>query len=622
MSNFQLNLPTDIPWERICVSNDMIDSKICDRKTPKRWRSSIAVFKYEPEEEFQNYEGLTLSYLKVTCSITGYQEDPNEIGLKPKGFWDYWKSQAGINNYLDILQKYYPCYGAILEVAVAPKDGKVPTDKFPYFMDFSPKKRELYELVSETGETLSRSLSNLEVGKSNTSLRSHEVMDIDKGFSASGSVGVGETSISGSYSKQQEKGSRSINQDQAQNLRNTNTSQEMRELQSHTTQLSQMYHQLDSYHLGTNRGVFFIHPRPHTIQTEHTFVNGPRNIEGIQEFMFVVARPKDTGDFCVEAYLETGHIGKVPITQKQTKTDIVGLSVFENFDGKSGDDLDINNSDNSETRFKTGQTFYTPPPGWDIVSHGAITRNINIRVSECNVSEWDANHLILSGRVSARFQDDFGDNKVFPGHLDAVLTVTLEEQVPRVVENEDVLFITGRGLCCCDPKFAVVPGIVYERPVSNAKPHLSRSHASVPSDKMSILAANKMGETLKDAILKSRNDVVNRYSEGGINLPQSSFANKALVASIQSDARERISTLENLSEDLKAKVLEFNPNLSVRALLEMPLEMQKDLFDLDQEEVIELRNSLTGFNHEVKDKKLAWLTPKQRANYLDQGRRK
>ena len=32
------------------------------------------------------------------------------------------------------------------------------------------------------------------------------------------------------------------------------------------TRLMQMYHQLDSYHLGTNRAIFFMLPRPHIVQ--------------------------------------------------------------------------------------------------------------------------------------------------------------------------------------------------------------------------------------------------------------------------------------------------------------------------------------------------------------------
>lgn len=52
MSNFKLNLPTDIPWKRICVTEDMVDRVVCDNGLPPKWHSSIAVFKYVPPNDF------------------------------------------------------------------------------------------------------------------------------------------------------------------------------------------------------------------------------------------------------------------------------------------------------------------------------------------------------------------------------------------------------------------------------------------------------------------------------------------------------------------------------------------------------------------------------------------
>jgi hypothetical protein len=37
-----LRLPTDTPWERICVSEDILDSRICDEHLPSKKRTSIA----------------------------------------------------------------------------------------------------------------------------------------------------------------------------------------------------------------------------------------------------------------------------------------------------------------------------------------------------------------------------------------------------------------------------------------------------------------------------------------------------------------------------------------------------------------------------------------------------
>jgi len=37
MSANVLSLPVDIPWQRLCVSEDMIDPNVCDRNFPYRW---------------------------------------------------------------------------------------------------------------------------------------------------------------------------------------------------------------------------------------------------------------------------------------------------------------------------------------------------------------------------------------------------------------------------------------------------------------------------------------------------------------------------------------------------------------------------------------------------------
>ena len=74
------------------------------------------------------------------------------------------------------------------------------------------------------------------------------------------------------------------------------------------TLISQLYSLLQGYHVGTNRVVFFMQPRPHIQDMKFTFVHGPRRLEGIQEFFLVVNRPKSISGLCVEAALETAHL--------------------------------------------------------------------------------------------------------------------------------------------------------------------------------------------------------------------------------------------------------------------------------------------------------------------------
>jgi hypothetical protein len=73
-----------------------------------------------------------------------------------------------------------------------------------------------------------------------------------------------------------------------------------------------MYQLFNGYHLGTNRAVFVMMPRPHTVtsdsdQTEWNIVGGQRRLEGPQDVFLVVSMPRDLRGLCVKAWLDTGH---------------------------------------------------------------------------------------------------------------------------------------------------------------------------------------------------------------------------------------------------------------------------------------------------------------------------
>jgi hypothetical protein len=95
------------------------------------------------------------------------------------------------------------------------------------------------------------------------------------------------------------------------NQKTTDTSREARETLSRTTQSSQMYQLFNGYHLGSNRALFVVAPRPHTVseqsQTEFNLIDGSRKLEGIQEVFLVMHMPKDLEGFCIQAGLDTGH---------------------------------------------------------------------------------------------------------------------------------------------------------------------------------------------------------------------------------------------------------------------------------------------------------------------------
>lgn len=299
MAYQDLALPIDIPWKRLAASSDMIDEQYGDRKFPPKWKSSLSIFYHEPDDLPETYCDRKITYLKIVCSITGYQPG-KEVGIEVPLTDDRLKEDKAA-----LGEAYYPCLGALLQVAVFPKtkDGKaVPLSDFPYIIDFEPKRRELFEAVTQSAEILGRSASTLNVRKGATTTETTELA-AKIGTEVQATIGVATGKVSAEASAKKGTGI------EVSNIRTTDDSREKRETYSSSTSLTQMYELFTGYHLGTNRAVFFMVPRPHTVdRKDDTFVNGPRRLEGIQEVFLVVNRPKHIPGICFEAYLETAHL--------------------------------------------------------------------------------------------------------------------------------------------------------------------------------------------------------------------------------------------------------------------------------------------------------------------------
>ena len=316
-----ISLPVDVPWTLIATSKDMLANH--DKRFPHAmWKSSMAVFSYDPPladmpEEFPADRELT--FLKVVCSITSYVPGcgtcPQQPERSNEDYGDYstvyqaWRQKC--NAIEETEHRAYACAGALVQVAVYPAKQMDETDdpaKLAYFASFEPKKREMIEVATESGETMTQSKSDLNVRKGTTATNSIEDSDILTGVNVGGGFAGAQASVgvTGKWGTIKKSGSENVS------VRNSDSSRELREQSSHTTSLSQLYHLLNSYHLGTNRAIFFVQPRPHTVQQKEqfTFIDGPQNIEGIQEFFLILSRPIGTplDDYCVDALLYTAHL--------------------------------------------------------------------------------------------------------------------------------------------------------------------------------------------------------------------------------------------------------------------------------------------------------------------------
>ncbi len=618
MSVTTLFLPLDIPWKRRCVSDDMIDRELCEREFPYRWRSSIAVFDYEPPEEHQTYGDDVVSYLKVVCSITGFQEDPEEVGLKSKKLSSYWNDPAVIENFTKVVTQYYACYGAILEVSVGPRQTSPnaslpPLSAYPYFADLSPKKRELYELRSETGERMSRSLENINVRKGTTTTDSHEVLDVDTGFSQSAeALGIGAaTSFQGEW------GTRDMTSDEMINMRTTDSAREQRETFSHSTQLTQMYHQLNSYHLGTNRAVFFMLPRPHIIESERTFVNGPRVIEGIQEFFLVVVRPKSAPDFCVEAYLETGHIASVPQEEYETSTAPLDLTVQATITEEQGDQWDCWDcyGDDSRTIFGEGSETYNPPQGWeiDLDRNGGfkVESQTGQRIVDVKV-EASSDHVTAWGMVSAWFQDEWPDNYYHNGFLNLRVTVYIRNKTRRIVGYDQALWLTGRGVCCCAP-LRIIGRPIQFRPSITYEEILDTDIRLKPggNERMPVADANKLRHLIGTRMFGSRNHP-ERYPRGKVGFLDAQFVGRTIARLVRRPTHPEnntIASIAGLKPDVLEKIRTRAPRISRGKLLSITHQEVMDRFGLSDEEATHVRRAALGLAGEAPEPSRRWDRP-------------
>lgn len=668
MSNFKLNLPIDIPWKRICVTEDMIDRNVGDKLFPLRWQTSIAVFEYEPEEEYQNYEDMTVSYLKVACSITGFQPRGDEVGfqnseakhsLRDPVTGDYlidrsrWSDTRVIQAYKDAIGNYYGCYGAILEVAVVPDANaaelkKIPSSKFPYFIDFEPKKRELYELVTETGERMSRSLSGLNVKKGTTTAESHEILDIFGGVSAN--VGYAGAEVGGSIQGQW--GTKDLNQTEYVDMRTTDSAREKRESFSHTTQLSQMYHQLNSYHLGTNRATFYVLPRPHIAQLGsdnekddkedwRTFVNGPRLLEGLQEFFLVVIRPNEIKSICVEAYLETAHIfqEKIPKFQeaKDLEDEFVVTGSLNEREGQtkkvknqeemiefldsvastaSGEELGNLAGDVVGTVIENffGETTVTA------ISHRFTPESTELefdmdRRSSANCTPKERENYISCEKVDASFNKNeieflgsvysrqYKKNPFNPlsKTIEEIGKATIQVQVPQrykepeLINGPKSLFLTGRGVKCCtsgkSPKY-LPPSVVWENNLDIDKTY----EGEIGKDLLIPKAdANLIREKIAIQLYKSINDP-NRKPRGKNYFGDTDFFTNTVSKILDDAPSDNVlaTEVEGVSPSLQKILGAKASGLSRKDLLDVDIAQLMFSLDIEYDEAQELRRSLLG----------------------------
>ena len=248
---------------------------------------------------------LVLSGLSISATIQAYCKekiiDTKQIQSETEVVEDIVFEGQEIDHIL--IKKGSDCQALVGFAYFIKDDCPISLNEYPHIIDFEPKSRDLYQMASETGEVLTASLSEIKTGKSLT-----HAEKTDTGIDVGSSYNSGQTPY-GTFQGDWRVKRNWAGEDQENRTTNTDASRERRESQSATTQITQMYNLLSGYHLGTNRAVFMMLPRPHVLQASNirTFNKGLRMIEGIQEFFLVVSRPSNITGLAIEVLLETGH---------------------------------------------------------------------------------------------------------------------------------------------------------------------------------------------------------------------------------------------------------------------------------------------------------------------------
>ncbi|MGK9264496.1 hypothetical protein KXS15_26645 [Sinorhizobium meliloti] len=528
-----LNLPTEVPWERMCVSRDMLERDVCSEDHLPKWRSSVAVWKYIPDEEYQIYPGRRITYLKVTATITGYQPRDKEVEGRFRG------SPVVRKDIDSILDTFLPCTGAILQVTIGPNDGSnIDVRDYPYFMDFQPKKRDLYEMATDTKERSSRSAEELKTGKSAGTTRSQEVLDVDQGGSSGGSGGVSFAGYgaggSSNASAQGQWGSKHLAGDQLNVVRSIDEAKERRETQSHTTQISQMYNLLDSYHLGTNRAVFLLVSRPHVLEEPSGLVKGPRPIDGIQEFFLVVNQAADQEHLCVSARLDTAHLTTVPIMEYERKPGPpIGCSVSPPLPNREDPPapevtlavLDADDKERVGTFYyachqvtANASDNYTAEAGFLIEDWNEL-KGLGQEVNGSSFVEISPSFGTITVTCSAASQRcffrradvDYWYSYNAPSTAGVIQGSATREVEPLLrsitkskhVADRKVLLLTTRGVCCCSDGTEMYPsGIIGIGALEG--PYISRLPVDKTKSSVGKLMAKKHNETGRSGVTAHR----------------------------------------------------------------------------------------------------------------------
>jgi hypothetical protein len=478
--------------------------------------------------------------------------------------------------------------------------------EFPHIIDVEPKTRDLIQASSETGEILTSSKSNVKTNKSLTHTDSSET-----GYKLGATGGLKDKfSVTGEITH------KNTETEQDNWSVATDASRERQEKEGSTTQISQLYNLLSSYHIGTNRALFLMLARPHVLQpTDHrTFADGLRQIEGTQEFLLIVARPPEMRGLCIEAFLETGHFpeGLTPEEPKEEfdeNEEEFTATAFADNGNFSGSCTSIESDLSATYTIEGGRVIDRRPERGPDSGHPGMKEIANNSNGQANSSleRYDYKPISdaavqVSGRIcgqslqrdKARFNRTY---RVFTRSTEPKPN-TGEPKVPL-----EKLLITSRGLCVCflsgENCPAIEPGFRFPGK-DNVDPIVDEREITISP---ALLTRSVSRETRLPAMKELLTKIQNAMTTSG-RLPQRRAFEEApgfLGSDYFKDQIKRVlprdhlnSTLANVS-DLPREVLDsLGKTCTVAEALELDLARFTQRTGLNVADAINARRRLLG----------------------------
>lgn len=287
-----LPMPTEIPWKLAATTQ-----KLKQDGGPEE--TTVALFYYEPKLENleRDYPDQRLIYLKYSVSISPCRATRKDFGK----LIDHLPNEVKMNG--------LPVWHILFDLQVSPKPFKENVIH-PYFHAASPMRREMIETGVVGNDFFEGESNGVSIGKSASQL--HEA--ISSTVNTNSSLAEFQFGPFASYSEQSTSTAVESNRRVSQSIDSTTreAAQERRELLSHMTNVKNIFSLLTTKHVGSPYLRFSLWPRP--LRTLSIDAGDPnlwynqliqrksRGLEGVQEFITVVAVPKDE-DFCLEAKL-------------------------------------------------------------------------------------------------------------------------------------------------------------------------------------------------------------------------------------------------------------------------------------------------------------------------------